>query len=63
MLNKEYYKYCSEILNIKTLYFDVSQLNRTNFQNLFKTKENLIKLKIIFEITCFPNPASPSITA
>ena len=64
MLNKKYYEYCSSILNFRTLFTHLSYLNRTNFENLFGSKENLIKLKFIFDITTFhPNTASPGITA
>jgi hypothetical protein len=60
MLNKKYYEY--KILNIQKLHYNVSKLNVTKFENLFK-EENLIKLKLIFDITCYRNTASPSITA
>ncbi len=64
MLNKEYYEYCSKVLDFRTLSTHLSYLNRTNFENLFGSKENLIKLKFIFDITTFhPNTTSPGITA
>ena len=62
-LNKEYNEYCSKIINIKTLCHNISILERTNFETMFNSRDKLIRLKSIFDITCHTNTASPSITA
>jgi hypothetical protein len=61
LLNEKYYEH--KILDIQKQLRDLYPLKTTKFDNLFNKTENLIKLKWIFDVTCFRNPASPTIKA